>query len=385
MRIATLAALALLAPGVHAQTPVPSAAQAPAAQAPAAQAPAAQAPAAQAPAAQAPATQTPVAQPEPVHLPKRFDLSQPEIRAFIKAVAQRDHLSRRRVRRLLARAQPLPQIIDAMNRPAERVLQWWEYRRLFLTEQRIEQGVEFWQAHRSTLERVAAEQGVPPEYLVAILGCETFYGRITGRDRVLDALMTLAFFYPPRADYFRGELEQFLLLVREEHIDPLKVKGSYSGAMGAPQFMPSAYRRYAVDEGHDHRRDLWSDWGDVLASIANYLRQNGWQPGQPVIADARLDPDPTFTLDDHGLDLDTTLARLNAEGVRVGLDLPGETPAILVSAEQQDGPSYRVGFQNFYVITRYNHSARYAMAVNDLAASIAARVHAAALAAAPAS
>ena len=374
-RIATLAALALTATGLHAQSPAPAAA---APSAPAAQAPVAQ-PAA-APGAQAAAGQPPA---EPVHLPRRFDLSRPDIRAFVTDVARRDHLSRRRVRRLLSRARPLPLVIEAMNKPAERVLEWWEYRRLFITEQRIGQGVEFWQAHRPTLERVAAEHGVAPEYLVAILGCETYYGRITGHDRVLDALMTLAFYYPPRADYFRGELEQFLLLVREEHIDPLKVKGSYSGAMGAPQFMPSAYRRYALDEGHDHRRDLWSNWGDVLASIANYLRENGWQPGQPVIADARLDPDPTFTLDEHGLDLDTTLARLNAEGVRVTLDLPGDTPAILVPAEEQEGPSYRVGFQNFYVITRYNHSARYAMAVNDLAANIAARVHAAALAAAP--
>ncbi len=305
----------------------------------------------------------------------RFDLKRPEIRRFVREVAKRDSLSRRRILRLLAKARPQPQIIDLMNRPAERVLQWWEYRQLFVTDKRIGEGVRFWLDHREELERVAREQGVPPEYLVAILGCETFYGRDTGRDRVLDALATLAFDYPPRGEYFRRELEQFLLLVREDHLDPLRVKGSYSGAMGAPQFMPSAYRRYAVDESHDHRRDLWSDWADVFASIANYLRQNGWQPGAPVLADARLDPDAAFQLDSHGIDT-ATLDELNAQGVRVDLpsSLPGSTPAVLVAANEADGPAYRVGFDNFRALMRYNRSANYAMAVNDLAQSIAERM-----------
>ncbi|HTW38342.1 MAG TPA: lytic murein transglycosylase B [Steroidobacteraceae bacterium] len=302
-----------------------------------------------------------------------FDLKRPEIRRFVREVARRDALSRRRVLRLLARARPQPQIIDRITRPPERVLEWWEYRQLLLTPKRIDHGVEFWLEHREVLERVASEQGVPPEYLVAILGCETFYGRETGRDRVLDSLATLAFDYPPRGQYFRGELEQFLLLVREDHLDPLAVRGSYSGAMGAPQFMPSAYRRYAVDESHDHRRDLWKDWADVFASIANYLRQNGWQPGEPVLAAARLDPDPSFQLDAHGVAAGT-LDELNAQGVRVSLALPGTTPALLVSTEEADGPAYHVGFENFRAIMRYNRSILYAMAVDELARSIAARV-----------
>ncbi|MGH8259760.1 MAG: lytic murein transglycosylase B [Steroidobacteraceae bacterium] len=301
-----------------------------------------------------------------------FDSSRPEIRRFAREVSHRDGFSRRRVLRLLAHARPQPQILDLMSRPPERVLEWWEYRQHFVTEKRIDQGVRFWLAHRGELERVASEQGVPPQLIVAILGCETFYGRNTGRDRVLDSLATLAFDYPPRARYFRGELEQFLLLTRETHLDPLTVKGSYSGAMGAPQFMPSAYRRYAVDESHDHHRDLWNDWPDVFASVAHYLRVNGWQPGEPVIADARLDPDAAFQLDARGV-LQATLAGLSAEGVSVDLPLPGSTPAILVPAEQADGPAYRVGFNNFRVIMRYNRSTRYAMAVNDLAESIAAR------------
>ncbi len=304
----------------------------------------------------------------------RFDLKRPEIRRFVREVARRDSLSRRRILRLLAKARPQPQIIDLMSRPAERVLQWWEYRQLFLTERRIDEGVRFWLDHREVLERVAREQGVPPEYLVAILGCETFYGRNTGRDRVIDSLATLAFDYPPRGEYFRRELEQFLLLVREDHLDPLHVRGSYSGAMGAPQFMPSAYRRYAVDESHDHRRDLWGNWADVFASIANYLRQNGWQPGAPVLAAARLDPGADFQLDSHGLVV-ATLDELSAQGVRVDLPLPGSTPAVLVSADEADGPAYRVGFDNFRALMRYNRSASYAMAVNDLAQSIAERMH----------
>ncbi|HTV52087.1 MAG TPA: lytic murein transglycosylase B [Steroidobacteraceae bacterium] len=304
-----------------------------------------------------------------------FDLSRPEIRHFVAAIAKRDALSRRQILRLLRKAQPQPKIIELMSRPAERVLQWWEYRQLFVTEQRISDGVQFWLDHQSVLEQVAAAQGVPPQYLVAILGCETFYGRITGRDRVLDSLATLAFDYPPRSDYFRGELEQFLLLTREEHLDPLRVKGSYSGAMGAPQFMPSAYRRYAVDASHDHRRDLWNNWADVLASIANYLRQNGWRPGEPVLTDARLDPEPTFQLDARG-ELASTIDELNALGVRVALSMPGSTPAVLIPAEQKEGPAYRVAFENFRAITRYNHSARYAMAVTDLAQGIAERVRA---------
>ena len=166
-----------------------------------------------------------------------------------------------------ARAQP--KIIDDMSRPAERVLQWWQYRQIFLTDKRISAGVEFWQEHRDSLERVSAEQGVPAQYIVAILGAETYYGRITGSYRVLDALATLAFDYPPRARYFRSELEQFLVLTHRERIDPLSAKGSYAGAMGPLQFMPSADLRYGVDGDDDGQRDLFNDWDDIFASVAN--------------------------------------------------------------------------------------------------------------------
>ena len=319
---------------------------------------------------------------KPVNPPAaaRFDLHRPEIVAFINEVTQRDGLKRRDVRRLLKEARPQPKIIDIMNRPIEKVAPWWEYREHFVNPERVSDGAQFWADHRESLERVAATYQVPPEYLVAILGVETRYGRVTGHYRVLDALATLAFDYPPRQRYFAGELAQFLVLAKENQLDPLTTTGSYAGAMGAPQFMPSAYRRYAVAAGNDQRRDLWGDWDDILASVANYLHENGWQAGQPVLAETRLDPAATFHIEPHSLELNETVDSLGAHGVKVDLDVPADTRALLILAEQPDGPSYRVGFQNFYVLTRYNASPRYAMAVHDLAQAISQRVQAAAAA-----
>ena len=297
----------------------------------------------------------------------RFDLSRPEIRSFIDSAAQQPPLTRARVIRILRHAHPQPGVIDRITRPAETVLPWWQYRANFLSEQRVSDGVRFWRAHRQALDGVAHDSGVAPEYIVAILGCETSYGRITGKDRVLDSLATLAFDYPPRSDFFRGELLQFLLLSQETHLDAVKVKGSYSGAMGAPQFMPSSYRRYGVDADQDRHIDLWSNWRDIFASVANLLKQNGWQSGGPVLAEAQLMPGAPPPVVPRLLDLTQTLDGLKAAGISVATELPGSTPAVLVAADQQAGPGYRVGFNNFYVISRYNRSARYAMAVDDLA------------------
>ena len=303
-----------------------------------------------------------------------FDLKRPEIASFVDEVASRDGLSRKEVRAWLKAAQPQPKIIELMNKPIEKVSPWWEYREHFVTPERIDEGVSFWNEHRESLERASAEYQVPGEYIVAILGVETKYGRVLGRYRVLDSLTTLAFDYPPRRNFFRSELEQFLILAKENRLDPLTLLGSYAGAIGAPQFMPSSYRRYAVDANGDTQRDLWADWDDVIASVANYLHEKGWTAGAPVLADARLEPDPAFQIDPRNLELNETLGGLAARGVRVDVDLPAETPVVLVSAEQQDGPAYRVGFHNFYVISRYNASARYVMAVHDLAAEIVRRV-----------
>jgi peptidoglycan lytic transglycosylase B len=300
-----------------------------------------------------------------------FNLKRPEIAAFIDDVSSRDGISRKDLRALLKAAQPQPKIIEAMERPAEKVSPWWQYREKFITPERIADGVQFWAEHKDSLERIAAEYQMPPEYIVAILGVETKYGRITGKYRVLDALATLAFDYPPRHVYFTKELEQFLILAKENKLDPLTLTGSYAGAMGAPQFMPSSYRHYAVDANNDSQRDLWGDWDDVIASVANYLHQAGWRLGAPVLAEATVAPDTTIEIEPRNLELKETVASLAARGIKTELDVPPDTPALLIAAEQQDGPAYRVGFHNFYVITRYNTSPRYAMVVYELAQAVA--------------
>jgi membrane-bound lytic murein transglycosylase B len=297
-----------------------------------------------------------------------FNVARPEIQAFIEQLTAQG-FDRRRVSTLFAAAEPQQKILDAMSRPAEKTLQWWEYRARVLTPTRVDAGVQLWHEHKELLDQVAVEYQVAPEYLVAVIGVETKYGHNTGRYRVIDALMTLAFDYPPRSAYFRKELTQFLLLAREDKLDPLAIRGSYAGAMGALQFMPSSYRRFAVSEQHDAHRDLWGDWGDIFASTANYLHQAGWQYGAPVLAEAQLSGDLTLAPPDR-VTLTETLGGLRLHGLTVSSELPDETPAVLVSAPQPDANGYRVGFQNFYVITRYNNSPLYAMAVYELAQEI---------------
>ncbi|HTT06137.1 MAG TPA: lytic murein transglycosylase B [Steroidobacteraceae bacterium] len=313
----------------------------------------------------------PIVPSTPADLPA-FDLSRPEIRSFV-AEAQAQGIPPERVIAALRSAEPQPQIVDAMNRPAEKTLQWWEYRAHMLTPARIAAGAQLWREHKELLDQVAIEYGVPPEYIVAVLGIETLYGRITGHYRVIDALATLAFDYPPRADYFRHELTDFLLLAHEEHLNLFSVRGSYAGAMGALQFMPSSYRKFAISERRGRHSDLWQDWGDIFASTANFLHQAGWQSGQPVLAETHFSTDPNLTPGDH-LQLSETLGTLRSRGLSIASDLPDATPALLLAAPEPDGMRYRVGFRNFFVITRYNSSPAYAMAVYDLAKAIRERV-----------
>jgi membrane-bound lytic murein transglycosylase B len=307
--------------------------------------------------------------PPPVVERDHFDLTRAEIRAYIDELAAQG-FERKRLTAVLGAAEPQPKLLDTMARPAEKTLQWWEYRARMLTPLRIEAGAQLWREHKELLDQIAAEYQVPPEYLLAVLGVETQYGRITGRYRVIDSLATLAFDYPPRAAYFRKELTQFLLLSREEGFDPLSIRGSYAGAMGALQFMPSSYRKFAVSEEHSPHPDLWGNWGDIFASTANYLHQDGWQYGAPVLAEAQLPADQSVTPAEH-MALNDTLGGLRARGLTVASALPDDTPALLLAAPQaEDAMGYRVGFQNFYVITRYNSSPLYAMAVHDLAQAI---------------
>jgi membrane-bound lytic murein transglycosylase B len=303
-----------------------------------------------------------------------FDLNRTEIRGFIEQVVKQDGLERRQVESLLGEARLRPEVIDSMNRPAEKTLQWWEYRALFLTDKRIEAGAALWREHRELLDEIAVERGVPPEYLVAITGVETGYGRITGNYRVLDTLMTFAFEYPRRSDFYRKELEQYLLLTREGGIDPLTTLGSYGGAMGAAQFMPSSYRKFAVDRSGNGQLNLWTDWNDIFASIANWFVQHGWQAGGPTLAEARAAAEHAPNVPEK-VALDQTLGTLRAQSLSVDSPLPDETAAVLLAAPLESGMSYRIGFNNFMVILRYQGtSPMYAMAVCDLASAIKARV-----------
>ena len=304
-----------------------------------------------------------------------LDGAREDVRAFVDEVTARNGLDRAWVEETIGEATLQPRIIELMTRPAERTKPWHEYRDHFITEERVRAGVDFWTAHRERLESVERATGVPAQVIVAILGVETYYGRITGTFRVLDALSTLAFDYPPRSDYFRAELEQFLLLSREEEVPPRAVKGSYAGAMGYPQFMPRSYRAYAVDGDGDGRRDLWGSWDDVIASVANYLAQHGWRAGEPVLAGASLPfPDDAAGLVSGSINTNETVGSLRQKGLDFESPLDDDAPALFIEVAGKDGPEQRAGFHNFSVITRYNRSVLYALAVNDLGETVAGRL-----------
>jgi membrane-bound lytic murein transglycosylase B len=294
--------------------------------------------------------------------------------AFIDRMVEQHGFDRAELTALLDGAEINETILEAIARPAERVVPWFEYRNIFLTEERIAAGVDFWRRHADTLEGVAERYGVAPEMLVAIVGIETFFGTRMGRYRVLDALATLAFAYPPRAAFFTSELESFLLLAREERLDPSATLGSYAGAMGAGQFIPSSYRAYAVDGDDDGKRDLWSNWSDVLGSVANYFRRHGWRTGEPVVVPAVRaggfeGPEPR-----NALDLDGTVGALTEQGYVFTTTLSPDAPAAAYSFEAAGGGSeYWIGHHNFYVVTRYNRSTKYALAAHQLSQAIRGR------------
>jgi membrane-bound lytic murein transglycosylase B len=257
-----------------------------------------------------------------------------------------------------------------MARPAERTKPWREYREIFLTPARIEAGVAFWREHASRLQSVADKSGVPREMLCGIIGVETYFGQRAGKYRLLDSLGTLAFDYPPRSRFFRSELTQLFLLARDDGIEIDKALGSYAGAMGAPQFMPSSYRNYAVDGDGDGRRDLFNNWDDVLASIANYFREHDWRPDEPVVTRATLAREVQHAPADNKLSAGATVAALRRQGLRFSTDLDDAAPAGLLALEGEDGLEHWIGFHNFFVITRYNRSAMYALAVYQLGQAI---------------
>ena len=295
---------------------------------------------------------------------------QPQVQAFIDRMVDNHDYNRDELVAVLNEAQRRDDILELMSKPAEKRLHWFEYRKIFLTQSRIMGGVAFWEANVDILEKAGTEFGVDPQVIVAIIGVETRYGGNTGRHRVLDALSTLAFDYPPRSEFFTGELEQYLLLAREEDIDLIATTGSYAGAMGYGQFIPSSYRNYAVDFDKDGKRDLMNNKMDIIGSVANYFQKHGWSPGTPVATRATIEGDDYQTVLDLGYEPNTVLDAMRHDGITPVTPLPDDLLAALIRFEQEDGPEYWLGFKNFYVITRYNHSPLYAMAVYQLSEEI---------------
>ena len=242
---------------------------------------------------------------------------------------------------------------------------WKEYRPIFIKEKRILLGKKFLRQHKDVLKRAEKQFGVPKEIIAAIIGVETYYGRYSGKYDVFDSLTTLGFDYPPRARFFKSELEQLLLLTREEDVDIEKVRGSYAGAMGMPQFISSSYRHYAVDFDNDGKRDLWTNIDDVIGSVANYFSKHGWQEGETVIHRVHLKKSIT-DIGRKNLKPKKSIGDYLDLGVAFDMSLPNDTKATLIELKGRAGIEHWMGLNNFYVITRYNHSALYALAVYQL-------------------
>jgi membrane-bound lytic murein transglycosylase B len=298
--------------------------------------------------------------------------SRPAVRAFVQEMVRRHGFVERELVFAFSRVRRQAAVLKAVTPPTERARSWAEYRATFLDDRRIEAGIEFWRMHRAALERATREYGVPEEVTVAIIGIETFYGRNTGRWRVIDALTTLAFDYPPRAEFFRAELENYLLLARETGTDVFSARGSYAGAIGIPQFMPGSYLKFAVDFDGDGIIDLTANPADAIGSVANFLKQHGWRLGEQVLLAAEIQGEAFRPYADGGVLPRHTLEDLAKAGVAARVAATPKTlKAVLIELETPGRPSeFRLGFENFYVLTRYNRSSFYAAAVADLAAAL---------------
>jgi membrane-bound lytic murein transglycosylase B len=293
---------------------------------------------------------------------------------FIEKMTRQHGFDKAELQQIFSQTRYRDDIIQAISHPAESTMPWHRYRNIFVKESRIAGGIEFWQQHQKTLQRAQETYGVPVEIIVAIIGIESRYGKNTGKYRVIDSLSTLAFYYPKRAKFFRGELEHFLLLSREENVDPTQSKGSYAGAMGQPQFIASSYRHYAVDFDGDGKRDLWNNMDDIIGSVANYFSLHKWQPGKAITTRANISGDRYKTLLDDGYKPKYRLSKLAMLGISPSHTLDQNASAALLELESSDGPEYWVVLDNFYVITRYNHSPMYAMAAHQLGQKILARM-----------
>ena len=297
------------------------------------------------------------------------------VNRFIDMMVVQHRFQESALRQLFSKVEIQQPILEAMSKPAE-AKPWAQYREIFLTEARIAGGVQFWRDNQATLAAVQKQYGVPAEIIIAIIGVETKYGANTGKYRVIDALATLGFAYPKRSEFFLKELEQYLLLTRDEQLDPLQLNGSYAGAMGFPQFMPSSFRHYAADFDQDQHRDIWKNSADAIASVANYFVSNQWLRGQGIAYPISAKGQAFQKALTKGVKPDTTVGKLRGLKLAIPKALPNQQPAKLLAFASQEGQQLWLGLHNFYVITRYNHSPLYAMALYQLSQAIAARHHA---------
>jgi len=293
----------------------------------------------------------------------------PIVVEFIDNMASKHEFNKLELTAMFEQVEILPEVIKKITRPAES-WPWHRYRNLFMKQERIDQGVEFWNENAEQLALAEKKFGVPAEIIVAIIGVETKYGRITGTYRLLDSLTTLVVDYPRRSKFFKRELEHVLLLAREEKIDPLSVQGSYAGAMGKPQFMPSSYRAYAIDFDGDGHRDLWNNTADAIGSVASYLKKHKWKANQPIAGVAKVEGENYKQFLKKGLKPKVKLNEIGKYNVSTDLDESLNLKAALIELEQKNGKEYWLGLGNFYAITRYNQSKLYAMAVYQLAESV---------------
>ena len=303
-----------------------------------------------------------------------FAAEHPGTDEFVQRATSEYGLSETEVRALLAEAEYKQSIVDAISRPAEGK-PWHQYRKIFLTDRRLSQGIEFWKENKELIAKASKQFGVDEEVIVAIIGVETSYGRNTGGYRTIDALVTLGFYYPQnlssdRSPFFSSELMNYFQLANEENLPAEEITGSYAGAMGMGQFMPSSYREYAVDFDGDGGRDLWRSTPDVVGSVANYLSRHGWQPGKPVTHRARASQNAAFDMISSNLKPTLTVAEWREKGFTSSSELAPDLPAAVLKLVEKDRNSYWLTFKNFYVITRYNRSPRYAMAVYQLSQEI---------------
>ena len=292
-----------------------------------------------------------------------------DVREFIDNMVTRHDFKRADLDALFADVRQQKRVLEVIQTPAEGK-PWYEYRPIFLNPQRISGGIRFWQENQAVLAEAEKVYGVSPEYIVAIIGVETYYGRHTGGFPVLDTLATLGFDYPPRSSFFRSELEHYLLLTREEGLDPRGLEGSYAGAMGKGQFISSSYRHYAVDFDADGKRDLWHSTADAVGSVANYFSEHGWKHGEPVAMPARVEADVAAPFVAAGMKPSYPLAELRAAGIEPLYPLEYSDDVALIELAGDEFNEYWIGLTNFYVITRYNRSPLYAMAVHQLSQEI---------------